>query len=280
MEQYTLSNGVKVPPVGFGTYKAAADDGLAVLTRAVEAGYRLFDTASFYGTEEVLGRAVAESGLPRREFFLATKAWKTELGYDNILRACDSSCRRLGVDQLDLYLLHWPKPDPDYEDWAALDRESWRAMERLYEQGRVRAIGVSNFLVHHLQALLSACNVPPMADQVEFHPGYTQWETVSFCREQGILPQAWSPLGRQRLAGHPLLTELAQAYQVTPQQLCLRFAVQCGVVPLPKTTHLQRMRQNLDLDGFVISPRDMDRLHAMPRAGWSGEHPDYPRALV
>lgn len=280
MDKRILSNGVEMPPVGFGTYKAAADDGQAVFTQAVRAGYRLFDTASFYGTEEALGRAAAACGLPRTEFFLATKAWKTELGYDNILRACDASCRRLGVEQLDLYLLHWPKPDPDYQDWEALDRESWRAMERLYEQGRVRSIGVCNFLVHHLQALLSACNVPPMVDQVEFHPGYTQWETVRFCQERNILPQAWSPLGRQRLAGHPLLEELAQTYQVTPQQLCLRFAVQCGVVPLPKTTHPRRMGENLDLDGFALSARDMARLHAMPRAGWSGEHPDHPRVRV
>lgn len=273
MKQFTLSNGVAIPSVGFGTWKAAETDGVAVVSEAIRAGYRHIDTASFYGTEDSVGKAVAQSGVDRRGLFITTKAWKTEMGYDNVLRAFDRSCKTMGLDYVDLYLIHWPLPAPDYADWKTLDRESWKAMERIYEQGGAKAIGVSNFLVHHLENILSACNVAPMADQVEFHPGYTQWETVEFARKHGIQMEAWSPLGRQRLAEEPLLKELAEKYQVSLAQICLKFALQCGVIPLPKSANPERMRQNLTLD-FTISPEDMARIQAMPLAGWSGQHPD------
>lgn len=273
MEQFTLSNGVKIPAVGFGTWEAAQTDGAAVLSEAIRAGYRHIDTASFYGTEEAVGAAAARCGLARRELFITTKAWKTEMGYDNILRAFDKSCKTMGVDYVDLYLIHWPLPAADYEDWERLDRESWKAMERIYEQGGARAIGVSNFLVRHLENVLSGCNAAPMVDQVEFHPGYTQWETVEFAQKHGIQIEAWSPLGRRRLARELLLSGLAEKYNVSLAQICLRFALQCGVIPLPKSADPGRMRQNLALD-FTISPEDMARIHAMPMAGWSGQHPD------
>ena len=273
MEHFTLSNGVAIPAVGFGTWKAAETDGVAVLSEAIRAGYRHIDTASFYGTEESVGKAVAQSGVARGELFITTKAWKTEMGYDNILRAFDKSCQMMGLDYVDLYLIHWPLPSPDYTDWRALDRDSWKAVERIYEQGGARAIGVSNFLVHHLENLLSGCNIAPMADQVEFHPGYTQWDTVEFAQKHGIQMEAWSPLGRQRLAQEPLLNQLAEKYGVSLAQLCLKFALQCNVIPLPKSANPERMRQNLALD-FTISDEDMGRIHAMPLAGWSGQHPD------
>lgn len=273
--QFVLSNGVSVPAVGFGTYKTGDDGG--VLSAAIEQGYRHFDTASFYGTEAALGRAVAESGLPRSDFFLASKLWKTEMGYDAALRAFDATLERLGTDYLDLYLIHWPRPDLELEDWAGLDRETWRALERLYESGRVRAIGVSNFLPHHLEPLLSSANVAPMVDQLEFHPGYAQEETVAFCQAHGILVEAWSPLGRNRLTGHPLLSRLAEAHGVSPAQICLHFALQRGVLPLPKSSSPERMAENLDLFSFSLTEEEMGALDAMPPAGWSGEHPDRPR---
>ena len=177
------------------------------------------------------------------------------------------------MDYMDLYLIQWPRPDAACEEWKELDRGSWRAMEELYRAGRVRAIGVSNFLPHHLENLLEVCTVPPMVDQIEFHPGYVQWETVEFCRASQILVEAWSPLGRQRLADDPLLAELAGKYGVSQAQICLRFALDCGVVPLPKSADAGRMRQNLALD-FALEAEDLERLRTMPQTGWSGLHPD------
>ena len=232
MKNKMLRNGVEMPEVGFGTWKAGETDGFAVLSEAIRAGYRHIDTASAYHTEEALG-----------------------------------------MDYLDLYLIHWPRPDAACEEWKELDRGSWRAMEELYRAGRVRAIGVSNFLPHHLENLLEVCTVPPMVDQIEFHPGYVQWETVEFCRASQILVEAWSPLGRQRLADDPLLAELAGKYGVSQAQICLRFALDCGVVPLPKSADAGRMRQNLALD-FALEAEDLERLRTMPQTGWSGLHPD------
>ena len=273
--QFVLSNGVSVPAVGFGTYKTSDESG--VLSAAIEQGYRHFDTASFYGTEDALGRAVAESGLPRSDFFLASKLWKTEMGRDAALRAFDATLERLGTDYLDLYLIHWPRPNLELEDWAKLDRETWRALEGLYESGRVRAIGVSNFLPHHLEPLLSSANVAPMVDQLEFHPGYTQEEAVAFCQNHNILVEAWSPLGRNRLAGNDVLARLAAEHGVSPAQICLRFAIQRGVLPLPKSSSPERMAENLDLFSFSLAEDEMAALNTMPPAGWSGEHPDRPR---
>lgn len=273
---FLLSNDLSIPAVGFGTYKTGDGDG-DVLSNAIAQGYRHFDTASFYGTEAALGQAVAESDIPREDFFLTSKLWKTEMGYDAALRAFDATLERLGTDYLDLYLIHWPRPDLELEDWAKLDRETWRALERLYESGLVRAIGVSNFLPHHLEPLLASANVAPMVDQLEFHPGYTQDEAVAFCQNHNILVEAWSPLGRNRLTGNGVLTRLAAEHGVSPAQICLRFALQRGVLPLPKSSSPERMAENLDLFSFSLTVEEMEALSTMPQTGWSGEHPDRPR---
>lgn len=273
---FVLSNGLSIPAVGFSTYKTGDGDG-DVLSNAIAQGYRHFDTASFYGTEAALGRAVAESDIPRENFFLTSKLWKTEMGYDAALRAFDATLERLGTDYLDLYLIHWPRPDLELEDWAKLDQETWRALERLYESGLVRAIGVSNFLPHHLEPILASANVAPMVDQLEFHPGYTQEEAVAFCQNHNILVEAWSPLGRNRLAGNGVLTRLAAEHGVSPAQICLLFALQRGVLPLPKSSSPERMAENLDLFSFSLTEEEMEALSTLPQAGWSGEHPDRPR---
>lgn len=271
---YTLSNGVQIPVVGFGTYKAADGKSAEVISTAIETGYRCFDTASFYETEEYLAEAVEKSGIPREEFFITSKLWKTELGYQNAKDAFERSLERLRTDYLDLYLIHWPLPEPGYEDWKKLDTETWRALEELYEAGRVRAIGLSNFLPHHIENLLQNCRVKPMTDQLEYHPGYSQEAAVNYCREQGILVQAWSPIGRRRVLEEPLVNELAEKYGVSPAQICLKFSVQRGVMPLPKASSAKRMKENLDLFSFELEKEDLYRLETMPQAGWSGEHPD------
>lgn len=279
-EFYILENGVKIPAVAFGTYKAADGKSADVIRTAIETGYRYFDTASFYGTESYLGEAIRQSGIPREEFFITSKLWKTEMGYENVRAAFEGSLENLQTDYLDMYLIHWPKPDPDYREWRELDAGTWRAMEELYEEGKVRSIGLSNFLPHHIENLLKTCRIKPMADQIEYHPGYSQEAAVRYCQDRNILVQAWSPLGRQRVMEEPLVNELAEKYGVTPAKICLKFAVQRGIVPLPKASSAGRMRENLDLFSFEMEEEDLWRLATMPQAGWSGEHPDRPRVKI
>ena len=271
---YTLSNGVKIPCVAYGTYKAADGHSSEIIRTAIDAGYRYFDTASFYQTEEYLAEAIQDSGIARKKFFIATKLWKDEMGYAQAKAAFQRSLERLKTDYLDLYLIHWPRPDAGYANWKQLDLDTWRALEELYHEGRIKAIGVSNFLPHHIENLLQHADVPPMVNQIEFHPGYAQEPTVRYCQEHGIQVQAWSPMGRTRVLNDPLIRELAAKYHVSTAQLCLRFAVQKQVIPLPKSSSLERMKQNQDLFSFTISQEDMYRLETMPQTGWSGLHPD------
>ena len=279
-EHYILNNGVEIPAIAFGTYKAADGKSADVIRAAIEAGYRYFDTASFYGTETYLAQAVRESEISRDKIFIASKLWKTEMGYENVKYAFERSLDKLNTDYLDLYLIHWPLPDPEYKDWKQLDKETWRAMEELYQAGKVRAIGLSNFLPHHIDNILEDCTVRPAVDQIEYHPGYSQEAAVQYCKERNILVQAWSPIGRQRVLEEPLVLELAGKYAVSPAQICLKFAVQRGIIPLPKSSSVERMKENLDLYSFEMEREDIWRLATMPQAGWSGEHPDRERVRI
>lgn len=280
MKHYILNNGVEIPAVAFGTYKAADGKSADVIRTAIEAGYRYFDTASFYGTETYLAEAVRESGIARDEIFIASKLWKTEMGYDNVKSAFRRTLDNLKTDYLDLYLIHWPLPEPGYKDWKQLDKETWKAMEELVREGKIRAIGLSNFLPHHIENILEDCTVKPAVDQIEYHPGYSQEAVVQYCKERDILVQAWSPIGRQRVLTEPLVQELAGKYGVSPAKICLKFAVQRGIIPLPKSSSMERMKENLDLWSFEMDEEDIWRLATMPQAGWSGEHPDRERVKI
>lgn len=280
MKHYILNNGVEIPAVAFGTYKAADGKSADVIRTAIEAGYRYFDTASFYGTETYLAEAVRESGIARDEIFIASKLWKTEMGYDNVKSAFRRTLDNLKTDYLDLYLIHWPLPEPGYKDWKQLDKETWKAMEELVREGKIRAIGLSNFLPHHIENILEDCTVKPAVDQIEYHPGYSQEAVVQYCKERDILVQAWSPIGRQRVLTEPLVQELAGKYGVSPARICLKFAVQRGIIPLPKSSSMERMKENLDLWSFEMDEEDIWRLATMPQAGWSGEHPDRERVKI
>lgn len=271
---YTLSNGVRIPCVGYGTYKAADGNGSAVIRMALEAGYRYFDTASFYQTETYVAQALRDSGVSRSEVFLASKMWKDEMGYAQTKAAFQRTLERLETDYLDLYLIHWPRPDAGYGDWKQLDMDTWRAMEELYEAGKIRAIGLSNFLPQHIENLLQNGKIAPMVNQIEFHPGHTQEATVRYCQAHGIQVQAWSPMGRTRVLKDPLVQELAQNHGVSAAQICLRYAVQRQIIPLPKASSMERMKQNQDLFSFELTQEEMFRLDTMPPTGWSGQHPD------
>lgn len=277
---FTLNTGRTVPAIGYGTYKSVGDDSSRIFLEAIRQGYRYLDTASFYENEAEIGRAVRESGVARPELLLASKVWKTEMGYDETMRAAERSLNRLGTDYLDLYLIHWPRPDLENPDWRTLCRETWRAMERLYGEGVFRAIGISNFLPHHIENIAVSGNVAPAVNQIEFHPGYPQLETVSYCHEHNILPQAWSPLGRTRVLRDPLIETLSENYGKTPAQICLCYALMHGVMPLPKASSADRMRENFDAASFSMEPEDVAVLDGMETIGWSGLHPDRERVLT
>lgn len=276
-EYFELSNGVKMPKIGYGTYKCTDGSDERIVRMALEAGYRLLDTAAFYGNEEYVGKAMEESGVPRNEIFLTTKVWKTDLGYEKTIKSVEESMKRLRTDYLDLVLLHWPKPDPDCENWQELDRESWRAFEDLYAAKKVRAIGVSNFLPHHLEALTENVSVRPMVDQLELHVGYMQEAAVQYCKENGIQVQAWSPLGRRRVMEEPVVLRMAEKYGVTPAQFLLCFLLSQEIGVIPKASAMDRMRQNLALPKISISKSDQYFLRCLPQMGWGGEHPDCAR---
>lgn len=274
---FVLSNGVKMPCIGYGTYKSTDGSDERTVRMALEAGYRLLDTAAAYENEAYVGKAILESGIPREDIFLTSKVWKTNLGYENTRQSFEESLERLGTDYLDLFLIHWPRPNPESEDWKELIWGSWKVMEEFYGEGKARSIGVSNFLPHHLEALLEKADVPPMVNQLELHVGYLQEAAVQYCRAREIQVQAWSPLGRRRVLEAPAVVQMAEKYKVSPAQFLLRFLLQQGLGVIPKASSMERMKQNLYLPDFEIEKEDMYLLRCLPQMGWSGEHPDLAR---
>ncbi len=280
-DTFTLSNGVKIPCVGFGTYKTPDGDVCVtgVLT-ALEAGYRHIDTAEFYFNEEGVGKALAETSLPREDIFVTTKVWNTHQGFDATLRAFDLSMQKLGLNTLDLYLVHWPITKDFKEDYPARFIDTWRALERLYEEGRVRAIGVCNCLKTHLNVLFDACKVPPMVNQIEYHFGFTdrdQMEAVAFSQANGIVVEGWAPLCRGNAFGHPVLAAVAQKHGKTEAQVLVRFCLEHGVLPLPKSATPSRIIENADVFSFSLDAEDLAALDAVSSIGRLGPHPDEAR---
>ena len=271
---FTLNNGVVIPCVGFGTWKTP-EGPVAVdsVRAALAAGYRHIDTAAYYGNENSIGQAIRESGVAREELFVTSKLWNTERGYDKTMAAFEKTLNTLQLDYLDLYLIHWPAVAKQYDNWEEINRSTWRAMTELYRAGRIRAIGVSNFLPHHLEALVKT-EVVPAVNQIEFHPGQMQAETLAFCRAHGILIEAWSPLGRGRMLTNDTLLALAEKYGKTVAQLCIRWCLQNGTLPLPKSVTPSRILENADVFDFSISDEDMARINAMEYFGGSGHNPD------
>ena len=271
---FVLPCGAVIPAVGYGLYLSTEKGGVQTIMDALEAGYRYIDTAAFYGNEEQIGEAIAVSGIDRDDIFLCSKVWRDDLGREKTLRSFEDSCRRLRTDHLDMYLIHWPKNSPDDKDWVDKVRASWRAMEELYEQGRIKVIGLSNFLPHHIRPLLQTARIRPMVDQLELHAGYMQEYALAYLGKEGILPQAWSPLGRAKLLDDSRISAIAEKYGCTNAALLLRYLNQRGIPVIPKASSKERMRENLDIFGFRISDDDMSYLSCLPCSGWSGEHPD------
>ena len=267
-----LKGGLELPAVGFGTYKTK----LEAIRLAIEAGYRYLDTAAIYGNESDVGEAIRNSGIPREKFIIASKLWKTDMTGD-VREAFYRSLELIGTDYLDVYFIHWPRPDLNYTDWKKLDRDIWHVMEELYLEGRIKALGLSNFLPYHADNIISSCNVMPSVAQIEFHPGHLQALALNYYREKNILVQAWSPTGRLRVLDDVLIQELARKYSVSPVQICLRFCIDEGVMPLPKASSLEHLKANLECLNFQLEPEDISRIENMPPLGWGGEHPDRER---
>lgn len=274
-DTYILSNGMEIPCMGFGTYNPAGGDNCKIILTAIETGYRYFDTASLYETERALGQAVKESGIARKELFIASKLWMDEMGYTETKQALERTLNRLQMDYLDLYLIHWPRCSEDDAEWKERNTETWQAMEELYEEGKIRGLGLSNFLPHHMENILENCKVNPLVNQLEVHPGYSQERAVAYSNSKNVLVQAWSPLGRSRLLSHPFMLKLAEKYQKSAAQISLRFLLQKGIIPLVKASGAERMKQNMDIFDFEITKEDMFMLECMPQEAWSGEHPDF-----
>ena len=271
----TLANGVKIPCIGYGTWQTPGGDvARDSVKKALELGYRHVDTATVYGNEASVGEGIRLSGVKREDVFLTTKQWTNERGFENTVAAAERALKTLGVDYLDLYLVHWPAVEKLSPDWAAINAETWRGFEKLYKDGKVRAIGVSNFMPAQLAALKECAEVQPMVDQVEFHPGYIQRNVLDYCRENGIVVEAWSPLGSGRLLADPLVNEIGAAHGKSAAQTCVRYALQHGIVPLPKSVTPERIAANADVFDFALTDAEMAALDAMPETGYSGYHPD------
>lgn len=269
-----LLNGYNIPNIGFGTYKIPnGDETYNAVTKAINIGYRLIDTAYFYGNENSVGRAVLNSGIDRKELFVTSKLWNTDRGYNNTLNAFEKTMNNLGLDYLDLYLVHWPANSLQYENWNEINMDTWQAMIDIYKKGRVKSIGVCNFLEHHLVSLLDM-DAKPMVNQIEVHIGQYPKDLIKYCNENKIIVEAWAPLGRGKLFKDDNIVKLSQKYNVTPAQLCIKWCILNNMIPLPKSVDEKRILENIDVNKFTISQEDMKILNNAKYITGSGHNPD------
>lgn len=275
MKNFKLNNGVDIPAIGFGTWQIEdGENAYNAVKTALEKGYTHIDTAAVYGNEVSVGKAIKDSGINREDLFVTTKLWNDMRGTENAKKAFEASIEKLGLEYIDLYLLHWPANEAQFPDnWKEINAASWKALEELYAEGKIKAIGVSNFMVKHLEALLETATVIPAVNQIEFHPGYTQQEVVELCKSNNILVQAWSPLGSGRILQDETVKTIAEKYDVSVGQVCIQFAIQQGVLPLPKSENPINIENNLSVN-FVLSSEDIDQLTTLQESGFSGLNPD------
>ena len=263
---FRLNSGAAMPVVGLGVYKMPNNNlTQKAVDNALKNGYRHIDTAAIYHNEEVVGKALVTSLIPREQVFVTTKLWNSDQGYDHAIKACNASLARLGLDYVDLYLIHWPV--------QGKRKDSWRALETLFEEGKCRSIGVSNYMAHHLEELLGYCKVPPAVNQIELHPYLfsTRAETINLCRNAGIIPVAYSPLTKGVRLGDPVLKKIASKYGKSTAQLLIRWALQQGFAAIPKSAVISRIIENINVFDFEISTTDMEVLNSLDEnlvTGW------------
>lgn len=263
------------PAIGLGTWKVLElETAEQMISAAVEIGYRHIDTAAAYENNRIIGKAIKYSGIPRKELFLTNKLWNSERKYEKVLKAFSNTCKELGVDYLDEYMIHWPASPKLYPEWEKVNAETWSAFEKLYEEGYVKNIGVSNFFVHHLQALEKVCNVMPMADQIEVHPGLYRKEVIEYCQKQNMVVEGWSPLISGKMKKSDVLKELADKYEVSVAQICLAWCRNKEIIPLPKSVNKERLKENFEAQRIVLEEKDIKVIDEMPFFAGSRLEPD------
>lgn len=275
MNSYTLSNNVSIPELGFGTWQTPNGDvAVSAVKKALEVGYRHIDTAQGYKNEDSVGQAIKESGIPREEIFLTTKLWNENHSYDLVLSSFEESLKKLQTDYIDLFLIHWPNPVKFRDNWQSANAETWRAMEELYQAGKIKAIGVSNFLPHHFEELKKTATIFPMVNQIFLAPGELQKEVVSYCQEHNVLLEAYSPLGTGKIFDVPEMQELSDKYGKTIAQIAIRWSLQHGFLPLPKSVTPSRIEENLAVFDFELSDEDMQRIDQLDGVVGKTTNPD------
>ncbi|ANU27592.1 aldo/keto reductase [Planococcus versutus] len=269
MDFITLNNGLKMPQLGFGVWQVENDEATQVVAKALETGYTSIDTAMIYTNEIGVGRALKDAKVPREDLFITTKVWNTDQGYDNTLRAFDESLERLGLDYVDLYLIHWPTPE--FDDYV----DTYKALEKLYKDGRVKAIGVCNFEIEHLQRLLDECEVPPVLNQVECHPYLAQKSLKEFCAKHDIYVEAWSPLEQGGdVLKDPTVLKIAESKEKSPAQVVLRWHLQNNTIAIPKSVTPSRIEENFDVFDFELTEDEMESINALNKEKRNGPHPN------
>ncbi len=274
MKDLLLNDGNRIPQLGFGTYKATEQEGIEALKYAISKGYRLIDTASIYNNEVAVGKGIIASEIDRKELFVTSKVWRENLGYQSTKIEFEKTLDRLELEYLDLYLIHWPANAKNYDNWQKTNADTWRAMEELQADGKIRSIGVSNFFQEHLESLFKTAKVIPAINQIEFHPGYWQPEVVDFCKQHNVTVESWSPLARGKVFGNETLIKISKKYHKSVSQICLRWIIQHEVVVIPKSTNQNRMLENMEIFNFELSKSEMNQINSLPEMGFSGELPN------
>ena len=269
MDFVTLNNGLKMPQLGFGVWQVPDEEATTAVSNAFEVGYRSIDTAMVYKNEKGVGKAIKESSIPREELFITTKVWNSDQGYENTLRAFDESLERLGLDYVDLYLIHWPTPQ--YDEYV----DTYKALEKLYKDGRVKAIGVCNFEIEHLERILKECEVKPVLNQVECHPYLAQNELKEFCAKHDIFVEAWSPLDQGgEVLQDDVIKKIAEAKGKTPAQVVLRWHLQNNTIVIPKSVTPSRIEENFQVFNFELEANEMEQINGINKNRRKGSHPN------
>ena len=270
MKTFRLNNGIEIPALGLGTYKIGRthEDVYNAVRTALDLGYRHIDTATLYINEKPIGKAIRESGIPREDIFITTKLWGSDILNNQILEAFDGSLHNLGIDYLDLYLVHWPG--------KGMIESTWKEMEKIYMSGKVKSIGLSNHLIHHMEEVLKTATITPVVNQVELHPYLTQGDVIDYCKKHNIVPEAWSPLGSSKV---PLLKDevliwIGGKYGKSPAQVVLRWNIQKGIVPIPKSSNEERQAENLNIFDFELTEEEIKQIDKLNKVHRTGAHPD------
>ena len=263
-----------IPEVGYGTWKIKNDATPEVVITAIKCGYRHIDAAKAYGNEKEVGEGIKASGINRSELLITNKLWNDSRDFDKAIGACKESLFNMNLEYFDEYLIHWPASMAVHENWEEINIDAWKGLEELHKLGLVKKIGVCNFKKHHLESLMSNCTIKPMINQIEMHPGYYQKETIEYCNENNIKVEAWSPIGSGKLDKKQVLSDMALKYNVSIAQLCIRWCLEHGATPLPRSSNFDRMKENLDVYGFSIGEEDMNIIDKLERTSFSGLDPD------